>query len=64
MDIGSLASATGAEWIRRAPHQKLEPKARPLLPSEDQFYQPPLGYQDAMPGTVFAHVTLSSPISG
>jgi pimeloyl-ACP methyl ester carboxylesterase len=52
MDIGSLASATGAEWIRRAPHQKVEPKARPLLPSEDQFYQPPLGYQDAMPGTV------------
>jgi pimeloyl-ACP methyl ester carboxylesterase len=52
MDIGSLASTTGAEWIGRAPHEELRPKARPLLPSDDPFYQPPPGYQHAMPGTV------------
>ncbi|HXY66588.1 MAG TPA: lipase family protein [Mycobacterium sp.] len=52
MDIGSLASTTGAEWIGRAPHEELQPKARPLLPSNDPFYQPPAGYQHAMPGTV------------
>ncbi len=52
MDIASLASATGAEWIGRAPHQELQPKARPLLPSVDPFYEPPAGYQHAVPGTV------------
>ena len=52
MDIGSLASTTGAEWIGRPPHEELRPKARPLLPSNDPFYQPPPGYQHAMPGTV------------
>ena len=52
MDIGSLATTTGAEWIGRAPHEELRPKARPLLPSDDPFYQPPRGYQHAMPGTV------------
>jgi Secretory lipase len=53
MDIGSVAStSTGAEWIGCAPHEELQPKARPLLPSEDPFYQPPPGYQHAMPGTV------------
>jgi pimeloyl-ACP methyl ester carboxylesterase len=52
MDIGSLATTTGAEWIGRAPHQELRPKARPKLPSDDPFYQPPPGYQHAVPGTV------------
>jgi alpha-beta hydrolase superfamily lysophospholipase len=52
MDIGSLARTTGAEWIGRAPHEELQPKARPLLPSDDPFYQPPPGYQHALPGTV------------
>ncbi len=56
MDIGSLASTagatTGAEWIGRAPHEELRPKVRPLLPSDDQFYEPPPGYQHALPGTV------------
>jgi alpha-beta hydrolase superfamily lysophospholipase len=52
MDIGSLATTTGADWIGRAPHEELRPKARPLLPSNDPFYQPPPGYQHAMPGTV------------
>jgi Secretory lipase len=52
MDIGSLARTTGAEWIGRAPHQELQPNTRPLLPSEDPFYQPPPGYEHAVPGTV------------
>jgi alpha-beta hydrolase superfamily lysophospholipase len=51
MDIGSLAT-TGAEWIGRAPHEELRPKARTMLPSDDPFYQPPPGYQHALPGTV------------
>jgi hypothetical protein len=51
MDIGTLASATGAEWIGRAPHEELQPKARPILPSDDPFYLPPPGYQHALPGT-------------
>jgi hypothetical protein len=50
----SLASATGAEWIGRAPHQDLQPKVRPVLPSDDAFYQPPPGFQHAAPGTVLA----------
>lgn len=52
MDSGSLASTTGAEWIGRPPHEALQRKARPVLPSKDQFYQPPPGYQHASPGTV------------
>ena len=52
MDTGSLATTTGAEWIGRAPHEELQPKARPLLPSDDPFYEPPPGYQHATPGTV------------
>ncbi|MGO9652838.1 lipase family protein [Mycobacterium sp.] len=52
MDLGSLAGATGAEWIGKPPHEELDRKARPLLPSEDPFYLPPPGYQHALPGTV------------
>ena len=54
MDIGNLASASapGAEWIGRAPHEELQAKSRPLLPSDDPFHQPPPGYQHATPGTV------------
>jgi alpha-beta hydrolase superfamily lysophospholipase len=52
MDIGNLANATGAEWIGRAPHEELQAKARPPLPSDDPFHQPPPGYQHATPGTV------------
>jgi Secretory lipase len=52
MDIGNLASATGADWIGRAPHEELQAKARPLLPYDDPFHQPPPGYQHATPGTV------------
>jgi alpha-beta hydrolase superfamily lysophospholipase len=54
MDIGNLASASapGAEWIGRAPHEELQAKSRPVLPSDDPFHQPPPGYQHATPGTV------------
>ncbi|MGH3633312.1 lipase family protein [Mycobacterium sp.] len=52
MDIGSLAKTTGAEWIGRPQHEELQPGARPLLPSEDPFYQPPPGFEHASPGTV------------
>jgi alpha-beta hydrolase superfamily lysophospholipase len=52
MDIGNLASATGAEWIGVAPHEEVSAKARPALPTRDPFYQPPPGYQHAEPGTV------------
>jgi hypothetical protein len=48
----TLAAGTiGPEWIGRAPHEELE-RGRPVLPSEDPFYQPPAGFQHAEPGTV------------
>src|SRR5579875_2771428 len=52
MDIGNLAAATGAEWIGRAPHEELQAVSRPQLPADDPFYDPPLGYHHAEPGTV------------
>ncbi len=51
-ELGNLAGTQGAEWIARPPHEELQRKVRPLLPSDDPFYQPPLGYQHAEPGTV------------
>ncbi|MET0699851.1 MAG: lipase family protein [Mycobacterium sp.] len=52
MDIGSAAKATGAEWIGRPTHEELQRKARPVLPADDGFYQPPAGFEHAEPGTV------------
>jgi hypothetical protein len=52
VELGNLAGTRGAEWIARPPHEELQRKVRPLLPSDDPFYQPPLGYQHAEPGTV------------
>ncbi len=52
VELGNLAGTRGAEWIARPPHEELHRKVRPLLPSDDPFYQPPLGYQHAEPGTV------------
>ncbi|OBG42087.1 lipase [Mycobacterium alsense] len=52
VELGNLAGARGAQWIGRPPHEELQRKVRPLLPSDDPFYQPPLGYQHAEPGTV------------
>src|SRR6185503_20160533 len=52
MEIGSLAMAAGAEWIGQPPHEELQRRSRPLLPSEDPFYAPPPGYELSRPGTV------------
>ena len=51
MESASLARATGAEWIGRAPHEGLQ-RGRPVLPDDDPFYVPPPGYEHAQPGTV------------
>lgn len=53
-----LANAVGASgpdglpWIGRPAHEELQRKVRPLLPTDDPFYQPPAGFQHAAPGTV------------
>ena len=52
MDLGSVARSTGAEWIGQAPHEPLQRKARPVIPAEDPFYEPPPGFEHARPGTV------------
>ncbi len=52
VELGNLAGADGAQWIGQPTHEELQRKVRPLLPSDDPFYQPPLGYQHAEPGTV------------
>jgi alpha-beta hydrolase superfamily lysophospholipase len=52
VELGNLAGARAAEWIARPPHEELQRKVRPLLPSDDPFYQAPPGYQHAEPGTV------------
>jgi alpha-beta hydrolase superfamily lysophospholipase len=51
MKFSSLATATGAEWIGRAPHEELK-RDRPVLPHDDPFYDPPPGFEHASPGTV------------
>jgi alpha-beta hydrolase superfamily lysophospholipase len=56
VELGNLAGARAAKWIGRPSHEyrheELQRKVRPLLPSDDPFYQPPSGYQHAEPGTV------------
>ncbi|MCV7030404.1 lipase family protein [Mycobacterium sherrisii] len=52
VELGNLAGTDGAEWIGRPPHEELQRKARPRLPSDDPFYRPPAGFQHAEPGTV------------
>jgi len=52
VELGNLAGARGAEWIGRPTHEELQRKVRPLLPSDDPFYQPPPGFHHAEPGTV------------
>jgi hypothetical protein len=51
MEYAGLATATGAEWIGRAPHEELK-RGRPILPDDDPFYEPPPGFEHASPGTV------------
>jgi hypothetical protein len=52
MDLTSAARSTGAEWIGQPLHEELDRKARPIVPAEDPFYQPPPGFEYARPGTV------------
>ena len=56
VELGNLAGARAAKRIGRPSHEyrheELQRKVRPLLPSDDPFYQPPSGYQYAEPGTV------------
>ncbi|HET7072766.1 MAG TPA: lipase family protein [Mycobacterium sp.] len=52
VELGNLAGKRGAQWIGRPNHEELQRKVRPLLPSDDPFYQPPPGFQHAEPGTV------------
>src|SRR5260370_5626094 len=52
VELGNLAGARAAGWIGKPPHEELRRKVRPLLPSDDPFYQPPPGFQHAEPGTV------------
>lgn len=52
MNSVSAAGAVNPEWIGAAPHEELERGARPVLPSEDPFYEPPAGFEHAEPGTV------------
>ncbi|HTY32541.1 lipase family protein [Mycobacterium sp.] len=52
VELGNLAGTQGAQWLARPRHEELQRKVRPLLPSDDPFYQPPPGYQHAAPGTV------------
>lgn len=53
MDLGSVAPLTGAEWIGQPQHEQLQRGARPQLPADDPFYDPPAGFQHSRPGTVF-----------
>lgn len=48
----NLARSSTPEWIGVAPHEELRRRVRPLLPSDDPFYEPPPGYQHSAPGTV------------
>ncbi|MDT5182762.1 MAG: hypothetical protein QOI29_920, partial [Mycobacterium sp.] len=52
MDLGSVAPVTGAEWIGQPQHEELQRGARPQLPSDDPFYDPPAGFRHSNPGTV------------
>jgi len=51
-ELGNLAGTRDAQWIGRPQHEDLQRKVRPLLPTDDPFYQPPPGFQHAEPGTV------------
>ena len=44
--------STASEYITGATHEDLRRGERPLTPDEDPFYQPPIGYEQAQPGTV------------
>jgi triacylglycerol lipase len=48
----TTAEGLSPEWIGRAPHEDFQRGLRPVLPSRDSFYEPPVGYHHAAPGTV------------
>src|SRR6478609_7857597 len=52
MDLRSAARSTRADWIGQPLHEDLERKARPVVPANAPFYQPPSGFEHARPGTV------------
>ena len=52
MHSGNVAPAAAAEWIGQVPHEELARGARPKLPNDDPFYDPPAGFHHAAPGTV------------
>jgi alpha-beta hydrolase superfamily lysophospholipase len=52
VELGTLASTDDPPWIGRPQHENLHRGAHPPLPRDDPFYQPPLGFQHAEPGTV------------
>ena len=52
MTMGNAARAFDAEWIGQPYHEELRPGIRPLRPSEDTFYVPPVGFELTVPGTV------------
>ncbi|MEO6792543.1 MAG: lipase family protein [Mycobacterium sp.] len=52
MEFDGLARETSVEWIGQPPHEPLQPGTHPLLPAEDPFYEPPAGFEHALPGTV------------
>ena len=51
MSVHNVTGPAGVRWIAQPPHEALR-RARPLLPPNDPFYQPPSGYHHAEPGTV------------
>lgn len=52
MEFDNLARQPSVEWIGQAPREALQRGSRPLDPDHDRFYQPPPGFQHALPGTV------------
>ncbi|HEU0192093.1 MAG TPA: lipase family protein [Mycobacterium sp.] len=52
MDFDNLAREADVEWLGQVPHQELQRRTRPLPPAKDPFYEPPAGFQHAIPGTV------------
>jgi len=52
VELGNLASTDEPQWIGRPQHENLHYGVHPPLPRDDPFYQPPLGFQHAEPGTV------------
>ena len=57
VELGNLAGTRAAQWIGRPQHEELQRKVRPLLPSDDPFYQPPSGFSAPNPARCCAPAT-------